>query len=200
MTRTGVLLAISLGMADNLLAANSSIVLQQHNQQTNLFITGDTADALYDLLKKGVPLDSLPNGTFVEGGNMSCSKTVGTDNKYQTFCAFNMEQEGFTSGETPSFVPSIASMVGKIEAKDKKATGEIELGISGEVSTKLFSLLKASENKEGLKVAKNLLCQQKGESTSCLTVINQRGFADFPEARLSSPVDLNLNHPARGLR
>jgi hypothetical protein len=198
MIRIGILSIINLGFTVNLFAESSAIILQQKDQHTNLFIAGEAADSLYELLIKGVPIESLPNGSYVEGGNIACAKTANNNNDIHSYCALSIGQEGLTKDETPTFVPAVTSLTGVLELKGQKSTGEIQMHISGDVGLKLFSLLNVSENKQGIKVGKNILCQKINESTSCSTLINQRGFADFPEALLAINVRANLTQKFRG--
>lgn len=200
MIQVGILSIISLGVTVNLFAADSAIILQHNNQNTNLFISGEAADSLYDLFVKGVPVDSLPNGSYVEGGNLACIKTTSSNNDVHSFCAFSMGHEGLTKNETPSFIPSIASMAGVLDLKEQKNSGEILLTVSGEVGLKIFSLLNVVENEQGIKVGKNILCKKTSGFASCSTLINQRGFSNFPEAQLSYPPTAILNRKIRGAK
>lgn len=196
MIRARALFIVICGFAVNLWATNSTIVLQEKGPIAKLFITGEGAETLFDLLVKGVSPTNLPNGIFLEGGNIACAKTLNKENEFQSFCAFNLSSEGLIGEETPIYTPSVAATQSNTEIKEFKNIGQVELNISGAVSNKIFNLLKAQENKQGIKIGKNIFCKKQEDKTFCTTLINQRGFADFPEILLFGPSSLST--PYRG--
>ncbi|MGE0634650.1 MAG: hypothetical protein AB7O96_19715 [Pseudobdellovibrionaceae bacterium] len=168
-------------MGLSVLANAQSVVVQSTGQQANGFIYGVEAEELYNLLAIGVPVVNLPYGTYLEGGNVACSRIL-NDTVWKVICAFNFDKDGMTKAKTPIFDPERSSIQGTLNQSKMADQGIIEVKIAGDAGKTMHDLLGRTPDSKKQKIGKNVLCTV---TNTCTFTVNQRGFADFPESFLN---------------